>query len=142
VYIDSDIAFKPTDILELMASEVDVVSGVYRFRTPVPEGHPTTLPVRLEGGGYLDLSLKQTLHECEFVPGGMLMIRRHVIERMYKEVPYIFTQGFDMSKNESVEDDFVGEDVHFCKLWRSLGGKIHVNTRVRVGHLGEFEYRP
>ncbi len=142
LFIDSDIAFDTRDIMRLLASEVDVVSGVYRFRTTVPEGHPTTLPIRLLDGKYLDLESDETLQECEFVPGGMLMIRRPVIEKMYKEVPYIFNQGFDMSKNESVEDDFIGEDVHFCKLWRELGGKIHVNTKVRVGHIGEFEYRP
>lgn len=142
LFIDSDIAFHTKDILELMASDVDVVSGVYRFRTVTPEGHPTVLPIRLADGGYLDLDSEQTLQECEFVPGGMLMIRRPVIEKMYKEVPYIFNQGFDMALNRSIEDDFIGEDVHFCKKWRELGGKIHVNTRVRVGHIGEFEYRP
>lgn len=143
LFIDSDISFTPKDIIELMASDVDVVSGVYRFRTPVPEGHPTTLPIRLVGGGYLDLNSPETLHECEFVPGGMLLVKRTVIEKMYGKYSYLFNQGFDELKApESIEEDFVGEDVHFCNLWREIGGKLYANTRVRVGHLGEFEYRP
>lgn len=150
LFIDSDIAFKPTDIFELLASDVDVVSGIYRFRTPVPEGHPTTLSVRLKGGGYLKFPSEEearnspdALQECEFVPGGMLMIRRNVIERLYNNHRYIFNQGFDLSKDTGIiEEDFVGEDVHFCNIWREMGGKLWANTRVRVGHLGEFEYRP
>ena len=68
--------------------------------------------------------------------------RNSVIEEMYQKVGYIFNQGFNTSNPPiSIEEDFVGEDVSFCKLWRSLGGKIHVNTKVLVGHLGEFEYR-
>ncbi len=141
LYIDSDIAFKPVDIMELIASNVDVVSGVYRFRTKVPNGK-SNLPIKLVGGKDLDLSSPDTLQECELVPGGMLLIRRSVIEAMYEKTKYIFNQGFDNENTESIEDAFTGEDDHFCKLWRKLGGKIHVNTRVRVGHMGDFEYLP
>lgn len=144
LYIDSDIAFKFEDVLRLLASEVDVVSGVYRFRTPVPEGHPTTLPIRALGGGQIDLASDEHMQKCEFVPGGMVMIRRPVIERLYQEHAYIFNQGFFPSNDGaiSVEEDFVGEDVEFCKKWRELDGDIYVNTKVRVGHIGEHDYRP
>lgn len=149
LFIDSDIAFKAADVFELLASDVDVVSGIYRYRTSVPEGHPT-LSARLVGGGLIKLPAKEELNtyidalqECEFVPGGMLMIRRKVIEAMYAKQSYIFNQGFDLSKSPiSIEEDFAGEDISFCRLWRGMGGKIWANLRVQVGHLGEFEYRP
>lgn len=141
VFIDSDIAFEPKDIFELIASNVDVVSGVYRFRNPTKAGQ-SILPIKLINGEYLDLGKGDVLQECEFVPGGMLVVRRSAIEQMYEKVPYIFDQGFDKSNPPiSIEEDFVGEDVTFCKVWRDLGGKIYVNTKVLVGHLGEFEYR-
>ena len=150
LYIDADIAFSAKDIFTLLASQVDVVSGIYRLRTPVPKGHHK-IPIRLVGGQWLDLindkkedSVDELL-ECEEVPGGLLMIRRQVIEKMYDRIPYIFNQSFTRStlgQAISIEEDFVGEDVHFCNVWRDMGGKIYVNTNVRVGHIGEFQYEP
>lgn len=139
LFVDSDIAFNKDDIIRLIASNVDVVSGVYRYRVPLKNRHPVV--GKALDGGPIDLNGEE-LQRCEFVPGGMLLIRREVIEKMYEKHTYIFNQGFlNLSDPTSIEKDFEGEDLHFCKNWRGLGGEIFINTKVRVGHIGEYTYQ-
>ncbi len=91
------------------------------------------------------------LQECGYLPSGMLLIRRSALEQLYKKHEHIFDQGFRDTRwfqnihgtgKEPVLDAFEGEDVHFSKLWRDLGGKMYVLANVKVGHVGEYVYRP
>jgi len=34
-----------------------------------------------------------------------------------------------------------GEDEYFSRIWREAGGKLYVNAAVKVGHIGERDYR-
>ena len=86
------------------------------------------------------------IQECSIVPTGMLMIRRKVFEQLYAKHKFIFNQGFMKLPESDIEERqvlsfFTGEDVHFCKLWRAMEGKLFVKTSVRVGHVGEKVWR-
>ena len=149
MFIDSDIAFKPLDVFSLLSTNVDVVSGLYRYRTEVPPGvcnhcfHDTN-------GVQIDIDNCAEVQECGFVPTGMLLVKRHVFERLYRTHKFIFNQGFkdepafDIALSKGAKDSecevfpfFEAEDIHFSKLWRETGGKLYVKTSVRVDHIGE-----
>lgn len=142
LFADSDIVFKPADVATLIASDVDLVSGIYTYRKTGSYG----IPFIGQDGKMLDLRGPK-LQECLFVPTGMMLVRRTVFEQLYEKHDFLFDQGFRPGRHnyftdpDPVSDAFEGEDVHFCQLWREHGGKLHANTEVRVGHLGEFQYR-
>lgn len=149
LFIDSDIVSTAKDVLALLSADVDVVSGLYSYRTPVKEGTTkhcfrdlNAEPINTEEGA-------PELQECAFVPTGMLLVRRNVFTQLYTKHEFIFDQGFkdteycQMLWNNDGDElmmRFEGEDIHFCKIWREMGGKLFVNTSVRLGHIGEYQY--
>jgi hypothetical protein len=142
MFIDADTVFTPLDIATLISSDVDLVSGIYTYRKAGSYG----IPFIGEDGKMLDLR-GPTLQECQFVPTGMMLVRRTVFEQLYQKHEFLFDQGFRKGRHnpftdtDPVSNNFEGEDVNFCRIWREHGGKIHANTEVKVGHLGEFEYK-
>jgi len=147
LFIDSDTAFTPLDVLALLSSDVDVVSGLYRYRIQV---QPGVLPhcFRDVHGEPIDVNSPK-LQECEFLPTGMLMIRRNVFEKLYQSHEQLFNQGFrakhTLRQKPQTTDEVIlkweGEDEYFSRIWREAGGKLHVNSTVKVGHIGERDYR-
>lgn len=148
LFADSDTAFTAQDVMALLAADVPVVSALYRYRVKANEGAIVHC-FRDIHGKPIDVDSSE-LQECAFLPTGMLMIRRHVFEEMYRQHEYIFDQGFkDTSwfravfeeSSDTVQSDFEGEDICFSRLWREMGGKMYVKADVKVGHIGTFDYR-
>jgi hypothetical protein len=78
-----------------------------------------------------------------------MMIRRRVFEQLYTKHQFIFDQGFRDTEyfralcgenEDEILTGFEGEDVHFCRIWREMGGQMYVNTNMRIGHIGEHIY--
>ena len=135
--------------MALLAADVEIVSGVYRCRMDVPKDK-INHGFRDLKGKPIDIENKQEhLQECSFMPTGMMLIRRNVFEQLYTKHEFIFDQGFKDSEyynalcGNDIDETFTrfeGEDIHFCRIWREMGGKLFVKTDVRVGHIGEREY--
>ncbi len=148
LFVDSDTAFTAQDVLALLAADVPVVSALYRYRVKANEGAIVHC-FRDTTGKPIDVNSTE-LQECAFLPTGMLLIRREVFEKMYRQHEYIFDQGFkDTSwfqavfepSSDTVQSSFEGEDICFSRLWREMGGKMYVKADVKVGHIGSFDYR-
>jgi hypothetical protein len=149
LFVDTDKAFTAMDVLALLSADVDVVSALYRYRA---KELPGAIPhcFRTPEGKVIDTESTE-LQECGFLPTGMLMIRRSVFERMYRQHDHIFDQGFkDTSwfqamfeySDDDLQAGFEGEDICFSRLWRDMGGKLYVKADVKVGHIGTFNYLP
>jgi len=150
--IDAATIFTPNDILQLMATDLDVVSGLYRLRKDVPVGVPHAFR-DMKGNPIITdnlLGKVPEVQQCMYMPGGMLLIRRTVFEQLYSKHQFVFDQGFRDTEyfqklcgdfEDEVLTHFEGEDVHFCKIWHEMGGQMFVNTNVRVGHIGEKIYK-
>jgi len=145
--LDADTAFTALDVLALLSSDVDVVSGLYRYRVQVKQGLIPHCFRTVEGE---DIDVNSTeLQECEFVPGGMVLIRRSVFEKLYQSHDHVFDQGYrgkhSLRQKPQTTDEvvlkFEGEDEYFSRVWREAGGKLYVNCNVKVGHIGERDYR-
>lgn len=148
LFVDTDTAFTAQDVLALLAADVPVVSALYRYRVKANEGAIVHC-FRDVDGKPIDVNSTE-LQECAFLPTGMLMIRREVFEKMYRQHEYIFDQGFkDTSwfravfeeSDDTIQSAFEGEDICFSRLWRDMGGKLYVKADVKVGHIGTFDYR-
>lgn len=137
VFLDADVAWLPSDLVALCRHDADVVAGLYPLKS-----RNESFPVRLlpgeqwsNGGGLL---------EVESVPTGFLRIKRHVLERLAAQartylrnddprgpVPLIFER--------TLEDQIRwGGDYTFCRKWRALGGKIHIDPEMVLDHYGDM----
>jgi len=90
-------------------------------------------------------------------PTGMMMIKRSAFDKLiehYKELTivqktmmngklvdrphyYNFFDTYWSPKNKT----YMGEDFYFCKLWTTIGGKIHALVDEEISHIGEHHYK-
>jgi hypothetical protein len=147
LFIDADTSFTAKNVLDLLSTEAEVVSGLYSYRMQVE--NPVKHCFRDMKSKTIDTSATAPIQECAFVPTGMLLIQRNVFEQLYTKHEFIFDQGFRDSEyfkalwgndGDELMARFEGEDCHFCKIWHEMGGKMFVNPNVRVGHIGEYVY--
>ena len=129
LFIDSDIGFTANDVFNLLHADLDMISGIYTRRQTKKD-----VPIEPMSGN--SIVLNSGVIECVAVPSGFLLLKRHVLEKMYDEYspPYhngLWEHGLD-----------IGEDLAFCRRWRAVGGKIHAHTGVIVKHIGEHVFEP
>lgn len=130
LFIDADMAFDNLD--SFLAKDVDVV-GVgcpKKSDTPVYNVNLLLGPIYSEEG----------LIEVDGVGTGVLKIKRHVLETLTDESEKFQAEGLDCAlifERGIVDGKRQSGDLHFCKKWRDLGGKIFVDPEVRMSHVGE-----
>ncbi len=94
------------------------------------------------------------LVEVGYAATGFMLIKRRVFEKIIKAKPDLkyknevdgymsfgdnFYNFFPADINPSTRK-YESEDYGFCNLWRSLGGKIHVDPSINPHHMGSYAY--
>jgi hypothetical protein len=77
--------------------------------------------------------------EVEGLPTGFLKIKRHVLERLWKECPKYFDKIYETAlifdrPDPDADGTRWGGDIAFCNKWRALGGRIYADAELRLGH--------
>jgi hypothetical protein len=116
MWIDSDISWKPEDILKLYYSDKDIISGCYKFvdgtiaiskdsqsRMTVQELNSFSDPFKIDSCGF-----------------GFLCVKSGVFETF--ERPWFSTE------------DYMGEDQTWCNRAKGYGFEIWADPSVRVVH--------
>ena len=61
-------------------------------------------------------------------------------QRLTKDIPMNdYSYGLFNPINEDNKN--YGEDNSFCKRWRDIGGKIWVDPKMSIGHIGKYNYK-
>lgn len=138
VFLDADITFEPGTLIKLAHRREDLVGGCYRFKME-SECYPIRFLPDPDGRGLW--ANQEGLIEVEALPTGFLAISRNVFETMAKAHPERLQSHFDhvsftyfqMPFHEGIQ---YGEDYFFCKEWRDLGGKVHLDPEIELTHWG------
>lgn len=162
LFIDSDIEFQVEDVMRLLQADKDVVGVGYaqKWLHLAPEIVALPNPIELISKASVHLSEPlasiDTIMEAEYVTTGFLLIKRHVIENMmaaYPERKYINdVDGYRTPEAEpyffnlfcteiAKSGRYESEDYGFSRLWREIGGKIHVITDITLTHHGWHGYK-
>lgn len=132
LYMIDDDMMLPVDCFErLLAHDVDIVAPLAFMRKP--PHHPVIYTVR-EGWDsaarmayFQNFSVKtypkDKLVECDAVGFGAVLIKTSVLRAIEK--PWFATWSR------------VGEDIGFCHKAKKAGIKIHCDTALKLGHLGD-----
>lgn len=150
LFIDDDMGWDPNDVIRLLASDKDLIGGVGCKKVMRPDTDPAKWCLhRLNGPLVQD---EMGAIEVAAVGTGFLKISRAVFQRMIMAHPewkrlgwpnmpeaarafYYRFFAFDPDDPEEA-----GEDIAFCREWRSLGGQVWVDPTIRLRHVGEYEY--
>lgn len=140
MWFDSDMTFAPDTLLKLTAdmdeNNLDYVSGLYFTRRPKIK--PCAFKALwwdkkengdLDAGSEFYYDYPDGLTECAGTGFGCVLTSVDLLKRVGD------TFGAPFAPLESM-----GEDLSFC--WRviQVGGKMHLDTRVKCGHIGMYEY--
>jgi hypothetical protein len=131
LWIDSDIAFTPEDVLKLYESDYDVVSGAYLLANG-----EAVVYKELFGPGYTyDEVLKMEEPVEVFGAGfGFIMVKQGIFEKLTR--PWFQSTMATSVAADGTEFTFpiMGEDLSWCKRVGDLGVKIWFDPTVRVTH--------
>lgn len=152
VSIDTDIEFNPDDV-ETIADQAretkGIVGGVYMTRGRAG-GIPTSTLLR-DHRYLFDIGdpREAALQPIRYVAGGFMAVHRSVFETLAADLPlthrgtaiehYPFYLPFVVEGEDGPE--LLSEDYALCERAARAGFPIAVNTRVRLGHVGEETFR-
>ena len=182
IFIDNDISWNPVDIIKLVISEKQIIGGTYPLKSY--KWSKLTDPAAIQGFidkrnnsilkdmisdnemvrfnavnynvNYLssNLQVEGNIAKVRHLATGFMMIRRNVIEKMFKAFPstkFVDDINFlEPHENEfayalfdcGVEDGhYFSEDWMFCERWNKMGGSIYLDVTVNLVHTGIEDYK-
>ena len=155
VMVDSDVAWAPGGLVQLLYHNVDFVADLYPKREL-----PITFPFHPKNmGPDRKVTLVNGLMDVEAVPAGFMRITRKCAEAMavaYKDQVMLcgVAPGEDypiFALFEHIYDEMIvdgkkvirrtSEDLSFCRRWTDIGGKIWVDPNIEMGHIGDHVFK-
>jgi hypothetical protein len=128
LWVDSDQAWEPWQVYQLIGHDVDIVSGVTRTRDLDWNFFPDDEAMRK---GKRAQELPEGLTEVPGVGFAFMLIRNGVM----KQIPYPW---FRRLPSVDGKRGYSSEDISFCRLAAEAGLKIHIDPQCRVGHYKGF----
>jgi glycosyltransferase involved in cell wall biosynthesis len=168
MFIDADIGFDETAVLNLLAADRDVVCGLYpkkevdwkQINKAAKEGKDNlqdyggAFVFNMIGGADAETD-DNGLFETRHGGTGFMLIKRGVFEHLMPHVPtYRVSTHKDPQTGEyykPLTHEFfatsidaggalLSEDYHFCELVRKHGGNIYINPFIKLEHVGTYVF--
>lgn len=134
VFIDHDLSWRPTDLLDLIETEGEVVTGLYRFKKDTEEYMGTLDDIDGAAQVRADGAIKATR-----VPGGFLKITKEAVNKFMTAYPELcYGQKYDLSVdlfNHGAHNGlWWGEDYAFSRRWIEAGGELWIRPDLSINH--------
>lgn len=150
---DDDVAGPPSALPRLIAHDRDIIVAPYPKKVD-PDLPPEKAWPYVLTDGIPDAS---GLLECDLVATGFLLIKRHVIEALYKmradqvfwhdpsnaEIVHLFPTGFvpGLPKDREGRNKWWGEDFAFSAFAKQAGFKMWLDPTIPLIHAGRNIWR-
>ena len=144
MFIDADIGWEPWHLLVLLNRDVDIIGGLYPMKS---------IPIKWCVNGFEGAEEgPDGLQEVTKTGTGFLLIKRQVFEKLNKHPavkPFNNDIGLPAELNKDMktyfdtavrENRYYSEDWMFCENWRDIGGKVWVDKRVLLRHVGTYVF--
>ena len=161
MFIDADIQFNPDDVIKLLNHDLDLVCGGYPCKMidwnmihKAATGGVSPEHLVSYASPYIynrvDGSPQSgNLIEVKESGTGFMLINRRVFEQLSDHVPEYTSNKFNGYGKQikeffstSIEDGILlSEDYHFCRKWRSIGGKVYVDRSIVLNHIGNHVFQ-
>ena len=169
LFIDSDIEFTTRSVYRLFKSPHEISLIPYPIKQKSDpkfrEDYKTRPDDDINSMGYtypIELPNTQDIRPVDgFIevikgPTGMMMIKRSAFEKLIEHYKELVIKQKTLMNGELVDrpnyynffdtywspkdKTYIGEDFYFCKLWRSIGGKLFALVDEEISHIGEYKY--
>ena len=127
LWVDSDMVFESDALKRLLDAQKDIITGICFKRVP-----PYTPAIYNEKGVYLDYP-KDWIFPVDACGFAFVLTKVSALKEVYDEYGTMFGRAYPY-----------GEDISFCKRWKSLEQKkgilnryeIWCDSGVKIGHIG------
>ena len=135
VFLDHDVSWKHGDLLKLIQTEGDVVSGTYRFKQS-EESYMGTLET---GEDNRPIAREDGAIEAEWIPAGFLKITKECVTKFMRAYPeLVYGQPYhpyiDLFNHGAHKGLWYGEDYAFSRNWKACGGSIWLVPTLEIDH--------
>jgi hypothetical protein len=147
-WIDSDIAFHPTDIYKIINRNI-IFGGAYPFVTGAytVKGWPALTTKFLDGYDKIFFGRHGALYEVEYAATGFMYTHVSVYEniKIQYDMNPVKIWGGQYTVHPwflpmIIGEDYVGEDFAFCHRAKKSGVTIYCDTTIRLAHIGKYSY--
>lgn len=150
MFLDFDIGFPPSALLELLKRPEEIVGGVYPNKIQVDDDYPVTLEADSENRAIA--SSDGVLLKAKRLPTGFMRIKRSAIEKMIEAYPQLkwtehwrhqgqIHELYDLFRHVDMDGKWTGEDFGFCDRWRAIGGELWAYPNINFIHAGYKEWK-
>ena len=164
LFIDSDVAFDPTQVFRLLEFDAEVAAGAYpikmidwnRVRSSIVDGRDPQ-PASLNYVCEVDRGkcvVRNGFVKSRYAGCGFLMIRRSALIRLCAAHPELRYNLIDEPSARHSANKFglfeciidpdskryLSEDYAFCQRWAALGGEIWIDMGSRLTHIGPMPF--
>lgn len=135
VYIDSDVAWQPQDLLKLIETEGDVVAGTYRCKIDDEQYMGT---IQSDALGRPEVRADGCI-KAMLVPAGFLKLTLGAIDKFMVDYPALcygpmYHLAIDLFNHGVRDRIWWGEDYSFSRRWRDKGGDIWIVPNLSIDH--------
>jgi len=168
MFIDADTGFEPLQIKRMLDFDHEVVAGVYpvkaidwnRIAQRAAGQHLSGEQLRTIGLSYVGVTCTGAEREerdgfvtAQYAGTGFMLIRRDAIEKLIAAYPETKYRSAHVNEPPSehrynffdcqiaADGIYLSEDYTFCQRWRKLGGKVWLDLRSELKHVGTFEFQ-
>jgi hypothetical protein len=162
LFIDADIGFRAADVFRLLQHDMEFVCGGYPLKSidwnHIAGAATRGVPPQALRSFASPFIYNRTPQQSADIPAGLvevlnagtgfMMLKKSVFEKLIPHVPTYINNQFDHSDTRAYEffstaikDDFLlSEDYYFCEMWREIGGRIFVDSSIKLKHVGTYVY--
>lgn len=170
LFIDSDEGFNSESVVKMIEENVDLIGAAVpmkginweRVRSAVKEDKKDLSNFTSIYNVNMSLEQKKILKdnpkkivEVDYIGSGLMLIHRNVFQKLKEFTPsYRSDQAstggilygetiYDFWRTEIDPESnrLLSEDYNFCKMWKSMGGKIYLAPYAKVVHVGTYWFK-
>lgn len=143
VFLDYDLSWEPGDLLRLIETEGEVVSGAYRFK----QAEERYMGRLCEDDQGRPIIRDDGCVKAEWIPAGFLKITATAVDRFmraYPELTYgpLYAPLVDLFNHGAHKGLWWGEDYSFSRRWNEKCGDIWVVPDLNLTHHSKTEAFP
>lgn len=152
IFIDTDIMFKPHDIIKLIETDLPVVGASYPKK--YLKDKSANYPVDFTINGSIKKTEYEYIYEADYLPTGFLSIKKEVFQSIIEKNivnKYINNiDGYSTKSNvfydffqctiDPVTNYYLSEDYSFCNLCKHAGINKYVYSNIPLRHIGKHMF--
>lgn len=143
-FIDADIGWYPEDFIKLVLSDKDMIGGGYRKKQDDEELY--AFKVKGDTSDTFEIVPDEKgILEVNGLGCGFLKMSYNCIKKLYENETNYYKNDTGVTKIicDCVVNDqknFISEDIILGFKWQQLGGKVYIDTNIRLSHVGSKSY--